>query len=103
MPNQFTASTSTDAPRNLANVFFLTHSSRSAVDLFRADGTGARFEGGALDAAAATDRFVDEPGVGAGAVAENLAPGVEDTGRVGVPRVVESDELCRVGANGTAP
>ena len=46
----------------------------------RRDGTGARFEGGALDAAEATDRFVDEQGgVGAGVVAEDLALGAEDS------------------------
>ena len=51
---------------------------------FRADGTGARFEGGALDAAEATDRFVDEPGVaGADVVAEDIAPGIEETDRDG--------------------
>jgi hypothetical protein len=52
--------------RALMNVYFLTHRSRIAADRFRADDTGARFEGGALDAAEATDRFVDEQG-GSGA------------------------------------
>ena len=89
----FTACLSPDAPRNLKNFFFLTHRSRIAVDLFRANGTGAGFECGALEAAAAMDRFVDEAGgVGAGVFAEDLAPGVEDTDRDGVPGVVESDE-----------
>ena len=75
------------------NVYFLTHRSRIAADRFRAAGTGARFEGGAPGAAEATDRFVDElGGVGAGVVAEDHAPGVEDTDRDGPPGVVESDE-----------
>ena len=39
-----------------------------------ADGTGARFEGGALHSAEATDRFVDEPGgVEANVSAEDLS------------------------------
>ena len=83
---------STDTSQNLKNVFFLTHRSRIAVDLVIAAGTGARFDVAALDAAEATDRFVDEHGVGAGVVAEDLAPGVEDTDRKGAPGVVESDE-----------
>ena len=74
------------------NVFFLTHRPRIAVDRFRADGTGARFEGGAMDAAEATDRLVDEQGAGPGMIAVDLAPGVEDTDRDGAPGVVESDE-----------
>jgi hypothetical protein len=32
-----------DAPRNLKNCFFPTHSSRLAFDLFRAGGAGAQF------------------------------------------------------------
>ena len=64
---------------------FLTHRSRIAVGRVRFDGTGAYFEGGALDAAEATDRFVDEQGgVGAGVVGEDLAPGVGDTNRDGI-------------------
>ena len=63
------------------------------MDSFRADGTGTRFAGGALDAAEATDRFADEAhDVGSSVVAEDLAPVVEDTDRDGVPGVVESDE-----------
>jgi hypothetical protein len=66
---------------------------RIAVARYRADGTGACFGGGALDAAVAPDRFVDEAdGVGAGMVAENLVPGVEDADLDGAPGVVESDE-----------
>ena len=73
------------APRNLKNVFILTHRSRIAVDRVRADSTGARFEESALDAAEATDRFsYERGGVGAGVVAEDLAPGVEDTDRDGM-------------------
>ena len=66
---------------------------RATSRLYRADGTGARSERGALNAAEAADRFVDEPGgVGAGVVGEDLAPGVEDTDRDGIPGVVASDE-----------
>ena len=52
---------------------------RRAADHFRADGTGARFESGALGAAETTGGLVDEQGdVGVGVVAEDLASGVED-------------------------
>ena len=68
-------------------------STRISIDFYRTDCTGARFEGGARDAAEATDRFVDEPGgVGAGVVAEDLAPYAEESDQIGVPVVVESDE-----------
>ena len=74
-----------NSPRDLKNAFFLTHRSRIAVDLFRADGTGARFEGGALDTAEATVRFVDEQGdIGAGVVAEELGAGVADADLDGI-------------------
>ena len=58
-----------------SEVSLLAHSSRITVALVRADGPGTRFDGGALDAAEAPDRFVDEPGgVGAGRFAEDLVP-----------------------------
>jgi hypothetical protein len=44
-------SMSEDTPLNLKTAFFLTPGSRIAVDVIRADGTGARFEGGAPHAA----------------------------------------------------
>ena len=68
--------------RHMMNVFFLTHSWPIGVDSFRADGSGAHFEGDALDAAEAVRRFVEEGGVGDEVVADDLAPGVADTNRV---------------------
>ena len=78
-------------PRNQKNVFFLSHRSRIAVDLLRADGTGARFEGGALDAVEATASSMSKSASRQAWFPRTL-PRVSRIRTGTAPGVVESDE-----------
>jgi hypothetical protein len=66
-----------------------------AVGLFLGEvgGAGACFEGGATNGAESSDGLVDGVGgVGDGAIAKDLAVGIQNTELDGVLRVVEADE-----------